>query len=172
MDVIRDLKKPDEKPELRFDCTGQIGAEVGRLLREHRDEVRLVPIIFNAEPTKKDQFRTLRDQLWWVGRMWIREGGSFPQHERLVEELHAPEHTTDAANRTVIDSKKTIKRRLGGRSPDFADAFILCVWNDPNRVARAANHYYSPEPERANARTARGRDPYRMRDGRSGYGRR
>lgn len=145
LETIRDLVLPGERAELRFDATGQIGAEVWRLLREHTQEVRIVPMIANAEAIHKDRFRSLRDQLWWVGRMWLREGGAIPPHERLQEELHAPEHGTDHANRTVIDSKKKIKSRLGGRSPDFADAFCLCAWNDP-RIVDRAEPVYSPGP--------------------------
>lgn len=151
LETIRDLVLPGERAELRFDATGQIGSEVWQLLRAHTEELRIVPMIANAEPVHKDRFKSLRDQVWWVARMWLREGGAIPPHEHLHEELHAPEHGTDHANRTVIDPKRKIKSRIGGRSPDFADAFCLAVWNDPRIVERAAPVYSPTEPTRGPA---------------------
>lgn len=148
IEVIRQHMRPGERPELRYDATGTVGAEVGRALREYAAEVKLIAMIANGEPTKKDQFRRLRDQLWWVGRMWLREGGAIPDHGRLQTELHAPNHSTDEANRIVVEEKKVLKKRLGGKSPDFADAFCLCAWNDPSHLHKPVIPY-SPEANKS-----------------------
>lgn len=145
IEVIRQHARPGERAELRYDATGTVGADVGRELRDYAGEVKLIAMVANGEPTKKDLFRRLRDQLWWVARMWLREGGTIPDHGRLQTELHAPNHSTDEMNRIVVEEKKSLKKRLGGKSPDFADAFCLCAWNDPSQVHKPVVPY-SPEP--------------------------
>ena len=85
--------------------------------------------------TELGDFGTLRDQLWWEVREWLRTdpGAMLPPDDRLVEELLVPTYEINRQGKVKAMDKKTM-RELLKRSPDLADA--LCLTFAP-----------TPEPE-------------------------
>jgi hypothetical protein len=71
------------------------------------------------------QFGTLRDDLWWRTREWLRTDPSatLPPDEQLAEELAIATYQVDRG-RIKVMNKDTMKELLR-RSPDRADSLVL-----------------------------------------------
>jgi hypothetical protein len=86
-------------------------------------------------------FDNLRSQMWWQLREDLRlDRLALPNDKALFFELTTPRYMDDAG-KTVVESKKDIKKRLGGKSPDRGDAVVYGNWVRP----RASEHKL-PEP--------------------------
>ena len=72
----------------------------------------------------------LRDEIWWeVGRELYRTQGWDLRSvdDTTIAQLVAPRYATDSRGRIKVEPKKATKARLG-RSPDEADALLLCFY--------------------------------------------
>jgi hypothetical protein len=110
------------------DATG-VGSGVAPLMR--RSGCSAVPVKVASSPTEKTElgeFGTLRDQLWWACREWLRvdPGAMLPPDELLVEELQTPTYEVKNGKVKVMD--KATMRELLKRSPDRADALCLTFY--------------------------------------------
>jgi hypothetical protein len=90
-----------------------------------------VPVKVASAPTEKTElgeFGTLRDQLWWAFREWLRvdPGAMLPPDGLLLEELQTPTYEVKNGNVKVMD--KATMRELLKRSPDRADALCLTFY--------------------------------------------
>lgn len=120
------------------DATG-VGAGVApRMVRLEAENAYGVKVA--TSPTYKPEiqmaeFNTLRDQLWWSVREWLRTdpGAMLPPCEPLLEELSIPTYVIYGGKVRVMD--KDMMRSLLGRSPDYADA--LCLTFAPEETDRA-----------------------------------
>jgi phage terminase large subunit len=126
---VRDAKREgDERPLVRIDVIGW-GASVYDHLK-HSQELRAVPVNVSTRPNDGEKYAKKRDELWFAGRMFLREGGSVPDDPELHGDLLAAHYTFDAKGRYVVEDKDGMKKRLK-RSPNKGDAFNLAVSNDP-----------------------------------------
>jgi hypothetical protein len=100
--------------------------------------------------TSKERFLNLRAELWWLLRerfkksFEVREKGishppdeciSIPFHPQLTAELSQPLHFITQASKVKVESKEDLSKR-GIKSPDYADALVLCfmdvgLWDVP-----------------------------------------
>lgn len=78
-----------------------------------------------TQTVEEGAFGTLRDQLWWRCREWLRTdlAAMLPPDEALVEELCAPMYQVQNG-KIKVTSKDVLKESLR-RSPDLADALCL-----------------------------------------------
>jgi Terminase-like family. len=73
-------------------------------------------------------FNNLRSQMWWQMREDLRcDRVAIPRDEALWDELSIPRFMVKDG-KTQVEAKDAIKRRLGGRSPDRADAVVYGNW--------------------------------------------
>jgi len=89
---------------------------------------RAVAVKVAESPTvrvEEGEFGTLRDQLWWLCREWLRTDGTamLPPDASLADELCTPHYRT-LRGKLKVDDKATMRARLK-RSPDRADALCL-----------------------------------------------
>lgn len=94
---------------------------------------RITPVKVSEKPTEHpnndvvnhDEFGTLRDQLWWSVREWLRTDPSamLPDDEELKEELLVATYEADKGAVKIMD-KATMRKKLN-RSPNKADALCL-----------------------------------------------
>lgn len=75
-------------------------------------------------------YSTLRDQLWFALRDWLKEAGHLPPDTTRETELLAPTYSFDSRGRAKVASKDEIKAVLG-RSPNYADALALAIYTPP-----------------------------------------
>jgi phage terminase large subunit len=92
-----------------------------------------LPVHVGGAPTASTDegvFGTLRDQLWWRCREWLRAdpGAMLPPDEGLLEELCAP--TYQVRDGKIRVTSKEDLRKLLLRSPDLADALCLTFTPD------------------------------------------
>lgn len=85
---------------------------------------------------EQGDFNTLRDQLWWAVREWLRNdpGAMLPPDKMLLEELLVPTYKVSDLNGRIQVMRKDDMRKYLKRSPDSADA--LCFTFAPYRRAK------------------------------------
>jgi phage terminase large subunit len=75
----------------------------------------------------------LRDELWFGGKRFFKEGGALYPDGKLEGELIAPTYEPDAKGRNKVEKKRDTKKRLG-RSPDRADAALLAIYEPGSQL--------------------------------------
>lgn len=105
------------------------------LLMEDYDG-RAVAVMVSGSPTEEVEegvFGTLRDQLLWRVREWLRTDSEAmlppDTNDELVDELCTPRYAVKRGKLKVSD-KATLKKWLG-RSPDLLDALALTFADEP-----------------------------------------
>ena len=86
------------------------------------------------------QYTNLRTQLWFRLKEWLQKGGSIPNNQQLVEELSMPQYRTTEDAKYALETKDNIRKRLHGRSPDYADALALTFYINFD-YQRMPSHY-------------------------------
>jgi phage terminase large subunit len=178
-DVIAEIAEANdaEPGSLRYENVGidPIGVGVGALneLRAQPDGAMLQALNAGAPPLSRDargpdgstfewvpdesRFADLSAQMWWQLREDLRLGRiGLPYDPQLFRELTT--RTFDRhAGKVRLESKKTLRKRMGGKSPDKADALVFANWVRPRAVELEA----VDERWRAGRRTP-DRDPARF----------
>lgn len=131
--VARGERRAGETPQVNVDVVG-LGAAVVALL-ELADDIE-VAAIHAQDPPTDERFRSMRDQLWWGMRDWLKGGGTLPDDPKLLAELVGPTYGFDPQGRIRIESKDEMKKRIS-RSPDRADSACLAVFQAGNLSAGA-----------------------------------
>lgn len=117
---------------VKVDTIGIGWGVVGHLrsLRKEHGAV-IVPVNVSESPRNGEKFAKLRDELWWeVGRELSEDGWwdlSGVDDDTLAQ-LLAPKYGIDASGRIKVERKEETKKRLGGSSPDDADALLLAFY--------------------------------------------
>ena len=87
-----------------------------------------------AEHSSDPQYFNIRSEGYHRLRDWLKQGGDIPHDdEKLKEELEAIEYFLATNGKVQLIDKKLIKRLLE-RSPDKADALMLCCVRDVTPV--------------------------------------
>lgn len=110
------------KPDAVFvDGAGVGGGVVDRLRQLGFNVVEV-----NAGSSSSDgtRYKNLRAEMWAKMRDWLRDRGSIPHDEPLMDDLSAPSYKFDVSNRLQLESKDEMKSR-GIPSPDTGDALSL-----------------------------------------------
>jgi len=128
-DKAVDLAKHYKSQCVNVDSIG-VGASVAPAIR--KKGVKSNRVMVSEKPTKKikdidkkAEFGTLRDQLWWDVREWLRTdpGSMLPPEPKLIEELASVTYE-EHLGKIKIMSKEKMRSTLG-RSPDDAESLIL-----------------------------------------------
>jgi phage terminase large subunit len=135
--ACEDYRLPGESPPaVKVDVIG-IGAGVVDTLVRRTSQCTAIGVDAGASPTSQPAqgpgYSKLRDQLWFGVRDWLRVGTIDPRLDvvgKLESELVAPMFSFDERGRRKVEPKTDTKKRLG-RSPDFADALALAVYEPP-----------------------------------------
>lgn len=130
LDHVRTLRRDaKEVPEVRVDVIG-VGASVYDHLKVSR-EVKAIAVNVAASPADTEHYVRLRDEVWFQGAEWLRDGGTIPPEDRELQgELTAARYSFDGKGRYVVEDKDAMKKRLK-RSPNRADAFNLATARPP-----------------------------------------
>jgi len=124
---VRDLYQATPKAErpsvIAVDAIG-VGFGCYSTLKEFGLPVKEIKV--SNRPTRSpEKYNRLRDQLWWECREWFAtENCRIPNIAELISELTTPTYDTDNG-RIKVEDKKSIKKRMQGKSPDLADALCL-----------------------------------------------
>ena len=114
--------------------------------RGKNDDVRAVSVKVSERPlpfikTELGEFRSIRDQLWWACREWLKLDNTamLPPDRMLIEELMSASYEIKLDGRIKITDKDRLRDILK-RSPDRADA--LCLTFYPVRRAKVISVNY------------------------------
>ena len=155
VETVDRLGNPGEVVKVKIDTTGSAGAydllmETVKFRRNAKAAakhggkkytgilIEAVPVCVSERATSVPDATTpgymrLRDQLWFAGAYFLRDGGILKPHPKLEEDLLAPTYKYDASGKYLVESKADVKKRLK-RSPDLADAFCMAVYDGPSAV--------------------------------------
>ena len=122
-DLLEDFIDRDKSVRLKIDDTG-VGGGVTDEMKKRGYNV--LPINFGGSPGDKDKYPNLISEAWFHLRDIIKQS-SLPQDRDLLMELTTRQWKQDVKGKRCIESKTEYKKR-GFRSPDLADACIICYY--------------------------------------------
>lgn len=122
---FRDAREP--RAVVNVDAGGTFGAKVAAQLERFASELEVVRVHFGSRARDLRNFAYLRDELWFGGRDWLREGGALPPDAKLEAELTAPTASGNVRQQQRVEGKEELRKRLG-RSTDRADAVLLSIY--------------------------------------------
>jgi len=119
--------------KINIDDTG-VGGGVTDKLRKMRANVN--PINFGAAAMDKKKYPDIISEMWFNLASVLPNCGLM-HDDQLLAELASRQFKYTADERRKVESKEEYKKRTGRRSPDRADATILCFYNN-DRIIWAA----------------------------------
>jgi len=129
IDVAIDILKlaKDYNPE--YICIDSLGVGAGVYDALRRSFPKVYAVEFSRS-SNKPQFRVLRDELWYrLRELFEKQPVTIPDLEPLRIQLSTVRFE-DNMGIIKIEAKKDIKKRLGGDSPDYADALAISMYVD------------------------------------------
>jgi len=135
---LEEILKQKEKPDLTFneikreipiriDDTGVGGGVTDEMMKRG---YQVIPINFGGRAKDPNKYPNLISEAWFefkdnIGQMEL------PNENDLILELSTRQWKHNNKEQRQIESKESYKKR-GFRSPDIADAFIICFYNVSN----------------------------------------
>jgi len=114
-------------PRINIDGIG-VGAGVAPGIRDRFSGLEAISVKVSWSPTKEAeefQFHRLRDELGWGVREWFSQSDvAVPPDENFEADCFAFEYANTRSG-IRISSKREVREKLMGRSPDAFDAFAL-----------------------------------------------
>lgn len=128
-DLLEVFAEYDKTILLKVDDTGVGGGVTDEMIKRGYN---VMPINFGGEPVDKDKYQN------WISEAWfymseIMSTIQLPFNSDLLMELSTRQWKQDTRGRRNVEGKNEYKKR-GFRSPDLADACIIC--------------YYTPTPKK------------------------
>lgn len=122
-DLLEAFVNFDKKVLLKIDDTGVGGGVTDEMIKR---EYNVMAINFGGEPVDKDKYPN------WISEAWfyvaeIMDKVDLPMESDLLMELSTRQWKQDIKGKRRVESKGDYKKR-GFRSPDLADAFIICYY--------------------------------------------
>lgn len=124
-EVARQLAEYAEGGRIVIDDTG-VGGGVTDKLNDLGANV--MPINFGARASNKKKYPDIISEMWFSLAEQIVSIG-LPHDNELLNELSSRHYKYTPDERRKVESKDEYKKRTGRRSPDMADAAILCFYN-------------------------------------------
>lgn len=122
-DKVEEFANYDKSILIKVDDTGVGGGVSDDLIRRGYN---VMPINFGAKPTEPDKYPNLISEAWFYMASIIDQI-QLKQDNDLLMELSSRKWVMDSKGRRGVESKESYKKR-GYRSPDKADATILCFY--------------------------------------------
>lgn len=122
-DLLENFVDMDKECLIKVDDTGVGGGVTDDLMRRGYN---VMAINFGASPMDKDKYPNLISEAWFYIQTNIEEM-SIANNKDLLTELSNRQWKMDKQGRRGVESKDDYKKR-GFRSPDEADATILCFY--------------------------------------------
>lgn len=118
---VGELIKSQKPDYVCIDCAG-IGYAVWSQLHNWGYKVEKV---LGSEASSSPNHLNKRIDMWWDMKQWMKDG-SLPRIDSLKKELTAiNQHLNVRTGKMMLDTKDDIRKVLGGKSPDTADAISL-----------------------------------------------
>lgn len=86
---------------------------------------RLTPVDFGGAAREPLMYANRRAEMAMTATNFIKAGGGIPNDPEFITQLCAHTYTFDNHGRILLEPKEQVKKKLGGRSPDEFDGYIL-----------------------------------------------
>jgi len=126
-DALEQFIDFNKDTELRIDDTGVGGGVTDEMMKR---EYNVVAINFGGVAQDKDKYPNWISEAWFYMAEILPEA-ELPMNQDLLMELSTRQWAQDNKGKRRVESKADYKKR-GFRSPDLADACIIC-YGDPAR---------------------------------------
>jgi phage terminase large subunit len=136
-EVARQLKDFCEGGRIVVDDTG-VGGGVTDKLRDLGCTV--TAINFGGKAKQKKKYPDIISEMWFDLADQIEDIGMIPDVE-MVRELSSRNFKYTNDERRKVESKEEYKKRTGRKSPDTADAVILCYYTRKNGYTGEKPHF-------------------------------
>jgi len=124
---------------IKIDVVG-MGSGVVDRLKELQDaggfpsHIKIIGVNVAMLPRNKKKFARQRDELWWLFREGLQKEtiSTYNMSADSLKEFAEPTYFFTSSGKIQVESKEELRKsnRLG-RSPDFADAWVLAFAEDP-----------------------------------------
>lgn len=125
-DLLVNFIDADKDVLIKIDDTGVGGGVTDEMIAKGYN---VIPINFGAKASNPDKYPNLISEAWFYLQSII-DNISITNDKDLLVELSNREWKMDSKGRRGVESKDDYKKR-GFRSPDLADATILCFYTPP-----------------------------------------
>ena len=125
-DLLVNFIGADKDVLIKIDDTGVGGGVTDEMIARGYN---VIPINFGAKASNPDKYPNLISEAWFYLQSII-DNISIANDKDLLVELSNREWKMDSKGRRGVESKDDYKQR-GFRSPDLADATILCFYTPP-----------------------------------------
>ena len=125
-DLLVNFIGADKDVLIKIDDTGVGGGVTDEMIAKGYN---IIPINFGAKASNPDKYPNLISEAWFYLQSII-DNISIANDKDLLVELSNREWKMDSKGRRGVESKDDYKKR-GFRSPDLADATILCFYTPP-----------------------------------------
>ena len=125
-DLLVNFIGADKDVLIKIDDTGVGGGVTDEMITRGYN---VIPINFGAKASNSDKYPNLISEAWFYLQSII-DNISIANDKDLLVELSNREWKMDSKGRRGVESKDDYKKR-GFRSPDLADATILCFYTPP-----------------------------------------
>lgn len=119
--------KHKEKIRIKIDVTGIGAGVVDRMREKNLEKAEIIEVANNQKP-KSDKYYNAFTEMYYEFRDKLKsENVDLPDDEELIDQLAGRKYTFDNHGRFRAEPKDSFKKRTG-RSPDRADALLLCFY--------------------------------------------
>lgn len=115
--------------DIKIDDTGVGGGVTDEMKKRGYNAL---PVNFGGRPNNNNKYPNLISEAWFELAEVIREV-ELPMNNDLIMELSSRQWHQDNKGKRAIESKQDYKKR-GFRSPDLADACIICYYSGKKRI--------------------------------------
>lgn len=125
--LLKDFTRSMEHPRIKIDETGVGGGLVDMCKAEG---MNVVPVNFAQSAKEPDRYPNAASEMWFDFAKILPEVGLerlADKRQELVSELSQRSWSFDQKGRRVVEQKSAFKAQ-GNRSPDLADALLLCYY--------------------------------------------
>lgn len=123
VDYLKSFINSDKKILLKVDDTGIGGGVTDQLINE---QYNVIPVNFGSVANDKNKYPNAISEMWFSFKDILKDL-QLPYDQDLLMELTTREWKMDIKGRRGVESKDIYKKR-GFRSPDKADALLLCFY--------------------------------------------
>jgi phage terminase large subunit len=121
----------EEAQTIKVDDTGVGGGVSDNLIHKNRP---VQMINFGGSAKDKDKYPNTISEMWFEFKELIdKEEIQIPDDRELLQQLTSRRYTFDTRGRRIVESKDDFKKRYG-KSPDKADALLLCFYNNYSTI--------------------------------------
>lgn len=122
-DYLKNFINNDKKILIKVDDTGIGGGLSDILIREGYN---VIPVNFGSNANDKDKYPNAISEMWFEFKNILKDI-QIPYDQDLLMQLSTREWKMDLKGRRCVESKDIYKKR-GFKSPDKADALLLCFY--------------------------------------------